>query len=218
LAALWVRTADRVALGPLDISITCLLMILPGWVLVTRALPAQEWTVALWYACATAGAVGVGFALHGQRRLGVQRALPFAIGAFAWGCGVFALQAMALHRTPLPDAILLPFLRQFLIYLPAVFVLEEVAFRGALDSHVAPLASENSRSWLSALFVAALWGLWHFPIVPPGAQTAGGVIGLLLVHMPMGVLLAYTWRKGGTLLLPAIVHSAVDAYRNIVTG
>ena len=42
------------------------------------------------------------------------------------------------------------------------FVLEEVAFRGALDAHVHH--EGEGRGWQSALFVSALWGLWHLPI------------------------------------------------------
>jgi hypothetical protein len=44
------------------------------------------------------------------------------------------------------------------------------------------------------------------------------VIGSAFVLIPMGVLLSFTWRTGGTLLLPAIVHAAVDAYRNVLQG
>src|SRR5207237_8420680 len=53
-------------------------------------------------------------------------------------------------------------LRSFAVYFPICFVLEEVTFRGVLDTHV---AQRDPGRWRSALFVSALWGAWHLPIV-----------------------------------------------------
>ena len=43
------------------------------------------------------------------------------------------------------------------------FVVEEVIFRGALDSHVAPVPGRRAKEWGSAIFIAALWTAWHLP-------------------------------------------------------
>ena len=218
LAALWVRAAERIVLGPRDLVLAALAMVAPALTLATTAIPAREVTVSLWLACAVLGAFGVAFAFRTQDREGIRHAMGFAAGALAWGCGLFALRAVALHRAALPDvAMLVPLARQFLLYLPVLFLLEEVAFRGALDAHLIRPGALNRHPGLASVLVAALWGLWHLPIIP-GAQSALGVVSLLLVHVPMGVLLAYTWRKSGTLLLPAMVHAAVDAYRNALGG
>jgi len=49
----------------------------------------------------------------------------------------------------------------FLLYLPICFLLEEVFFRGALDSFVH--RTNDPLPWLSAGFISLLWGLWHLP-------------------------------------------------------
>src|SRR5205814_1740534 len=50
-------------------------------------------------------------------------------------------------------------------YVPVVFVIEEVFFRGALDSYVHRVG--EGTGWGSAVFVSALWGLWHLPLSFP---------------------------------------------------
>jgi membrane protease YdiL (CAAX protease family) len=44
----------------------------------------------------------------------------------------------------------------------AVFVVEEVWFRGALDSHVHHQGERHGI--LSAIFVSLLWSWWHLPL------------------------------------------------------
>ena len=48
-------------------------------------------------------------------------------------------------------------------YMAVVFAMEEVAFR-MLDSHLHE--AERGRGVRSAIFISAVWGLWHLPIVP----------------------------------------------------
>jgi membrane protease YdiL (CAAX protease family) len=101
----------------------------------------------------------------------------------------------------------------FLIYLPLALVEEEVAFRGALDAHVHH-PGEAYGVW-SAVFVSALWGLWHYPIEGSGNPLA--TVGqLLLLHIPLGVILSLGWRKSGNLLVPGITHAFMDAVRNAI--
>jgi membrane protease YdiL (CAAX protease family) len=218
LAALWVRSADRISLSSRDVVVACLLMILPAWMLVTESLPAQDLTVTLWYACAVAGALGVAFSVREQQRKAVLRALPYALAAVLWHGMVLTLTALVQHRAAFPGIYrVLPLLQQFLIYLPLGFILEEVVFRGALDTYLVDSVAPFRRSWRSALYVSALWGLWHVPIFP-GSQNAAAATAMVLIHIPIGILLAFTWRRGGTLLLPAAAHAAVDAYRNVLFG
>jgi membrane protease YdiL (CAAX protease family) len=42
---------------------------------------------------------------------------------------------------------------------------EEVFFRGALDSYL-HYGVQGTR-WISAVFVSVCWGLWHAPMVRP---------------------------------------------------
>ena len=101
------------------------------------------------------------------------------------------------------------------IYFPATFVIEEVAFRGALDAHVHHPG--DSRGWMSALFVSALWGAWHLP-VSDGMPLPLLVLSLVAWHCLVGVPLSFAWRRSGNLSGPAFAHAAIDAVRNGVLG
>jgi membrane protease YdiL (CAAX protease family) len=91
-------------------------------------------------------------------------------------------------------------------------VLEEVAFRGAIDDHVH--RADGARGVLSALFVSALWGLWHLPIAPGGLPLAVIAAQALLVHCVVGVPLSLARRRTGSLVVPAGAHALIDALRN----
>jgi membrane protease YdiL (CAAX protease family) len=136
---------------------------------------------------------------------------------------IMAASALASHHdlgVPLSKLSLL--LKQFLLYFTVTFVLEEVAFRGALDSHIYQLPAAGQRrggsAWLSAVFVSALWGMWHLPLLPTGgaAAFAAAIPMLIIVHTLTGVPLSFCWRASGTLVLPAGAHALIDSYRNCV--
>jgi len=91
------------------------------------------------------------------------------------------------------------------------FVLEEVAFRGALDAHVHHAG--EGRGWQSAVFVSALWALWHLPI-STGMPFPILIVVLLAVHILIGVPLSFAWRRSQNFAGPAFAHSAIDAVRN----
>jgi membrane protease YdiL (CAAX protease family) len=93
-------------------------------------------------------------------------------------------------------------------------VLEEVFFRGMLDTYV-HLPGE-ARGLGSAVFVSALWAIWHLPIVP--ASGAVVIPGLLVVHVAIGVPLSLYWRRSGNLAVPATAHAFIDALRNVLVG
>jgi membrane protease YdiL (CAAX protease family) len=97
------------------------------------------------------------------------------------------------------------------LYYPATFLLEEVAFRGAIDAHVHH--DGDSRPWQSAVFVSALWGLWHLP-VSSGLPLPLMVIELVVVHVAIGVGLSLSWRRTRNLGGPALAHAVIDAVRN----
>ena len=104
-------------------------------------------------------------------------------------------------------------------YFTVCFTLEEVAFRGALDSHLYRSPSNgraSSSSWLSAIFLSALWGIWHLPTLPtPSAPAfAAAIPALIIIHTLVGVPLSFCWRGSGTLVLPAAAHALIDAYRD----
>jgi hypothetical protein len=218
LAALWVAGADRVTLGRKAIAIAILLALAPLASLVTQRPIATDWAITWWFACAIVGAAGAAFALRKSRGAALKRALPLAWGAAMVGCATIAWFALQGGRSPLPQLSgFLVLVLQFFIYLPAMFVLEEVVFRGALDAYITRDANTSEAGLISAIYISIFWSLWHLPIAPQ-YQNAAGVATLLVVHVPIGILLSYTWRTSGTLLLPAVVHSLVDAYRNVILG
>jgi membrane protease YdiL (CAAX protease family) len=97
-----------------------------------------------------------------------------------------------------------------IVYFPVVFVMEEVSFRGVLDAHLH--RPGEGRGWGSALFVSALWGLWHLPIA--GDMSLESIVVLLLVHCPFGVVLSLFWRRTGTLVIPGLSRAFSDALRD----
>ena len=107
------------------------------------------------------------------------------------------------------------FLVSLFEYFPALFLLEEVTFRGMLDAHL--YHPGESRPWISAIIVSALWGLWHIPIVSrtPVLTTA---VYLVVVHCAIGVPLSFFWRQSGNLAVPAFSHALIDAARNMLLG
>lgn len=222
LRNLWARDATSFRVGMIEVVIAVLLILAPGYDLLLVALPKKLWVIALWLVCAMAGGVFAAFALGWQRTSAARRGLPSFVVAVLIGIGIMTASALARHHSigfPLPKLIFL--LKQFLLYFPVCFALEEVVFRGALDSHVYRPRSDGQASglpWLSAIFVSALWGIWHLPTLPiPSAPAfAAAVPALIIIHTLVGVPLSFCWRASGTLVLPATAHALIDAYRNTV--
>src|SRR6476661_3784697 len=135
LRNLWAREATSFRLGMIGIVLAGLLILAPGYDLLFVALPRRLWVVALWLVCAMAGAVLAGFAFGWQRASATRRGLPSFAVAVLVGIGIMAAGALARHHSigfPLPKLLFL--LKQFLLYFTVSFALEEVVFRGALDS------------------------------------------------------------------------------------
>jgi hypothetical protein len=224
LVKLWVRDASAFRLNGLGLVLALALAAYPAQELV-REYSTTPWSVRLWLVCAIGGAFGAAFSLSRFTRT-TWKALLFCLGtAGVFGCFLMVESALLRKHALSPSASWPLFcIRQFLGYFPVSFVLEEVAFRGAIDAHV--YHPGEIRPWWSATFVSALWGLWHLPIVlvpgrlPPGlAPIAAGitlVIQLPLAHIPMGTFLSFGWRRDGNLGVPAVVHALIDAVRNTV--
>ena len=223
LRQLWVRDAAAFRLGPVGIVIAVLLILAPGYDFIFVAVPKKSWIVALWLLCAMAGAVFAAFAITQQRASAARRALPSFISAVLIGVAIMAASALANHHDiGVPFSKLFLLLKQFLLYFAVTFVLEEVAFRGALDSHIYQPPTDGQQrggsAWLSAIFVSALWGIWHLPLLPSGGVVAfaAAIPVLIVVHTLTGVPLSFCWRASGTLALPAAAHALIDSYRNCV--
>jgi membrane protease YdiL (CAAX protease family) len=52
--------------------------------------------------------------------------------------------------------------------------------------------------------------------MPGGAALPAAVLALALLHLVVGLGLAYAWRLGGNLAIPALAHALLDGVRNVV--
>jgi len=213
ISALWVRSAPPFGLRWAGVLIAVALMTFPDYVFIQKLRQEDSW-VLLWLLLAgTVGAVSAAYAAQNAR---CETAWWFLLCMVTAG-GIAVLLMLLGALGPLVQRPPLEMLEtagsSFLLYLPIVFVLEEVTFRGALDSHLHYPGERHEV--LSAVFVSALWGLWHYPIAPPGTLLA--TIGqLLLLHVPVGLFLSVYWRRSGNLLVPGATHAFMDAVRNAI--
>jgi membrane protease YdiL (CAAX protease family) len=72
----------------------------------------------------------------------------------------------------------------------------------------------ESKGFLSALFVSALWGLWHLPVALGQVPLLALVPQLLAMHCAIGVPLSIYWRRSGNLFVTGSAHALIDAVRN----
>ena len=176
------------------------------------------WAIDCWLVCATAGAVPLAWSLARCTRrqwieLGLCLAAAGAVAGLTLWLGFLAHPPAA---RPI-GARLFEGLRSFALYLPVCFLIEEVFFRGGLDSY---LTRGGTRTpWISAFYLSALWGWWHLPIVtlqPENriAQLVVLAVVLPLVHCGVGALFSIFWRRSGLLLVPVFAHAFIDALRN----
>jgi membrane protease YdiL (CAAX protease family) len=211
LRELFAAGTARFALTRQGVVLAAVLAITPT-VYAAKALSSGDWLTAGWDLAALVGAVAAAFALRAQTFATTLRdaARPIALGA-----GGFATVYGVLHvttGTPLPAvATLVALVKYTALYFPATFLLEEVAFRGAIDAHVHH--DSERRGWASAVFVSALWGLWHLP-VSSGFPLPLMVGELVVVHVALGVWLSFAWRRTSNLAAPALAHAVNDAVRN----
>ena len=215
LAQLWARRTRRFRLSWRPVIVA--LMLFPGMLLVQQSAHHMPISNCLWLLCSVFGAIGVGFALGRQRRWRSKRAWRSAAMAAIIGMVVVGYEAAQTGRSRMvTEGHIATFLGQLVLYVPLYFVVEEVVFRGALDMHLYNRRSRKSHYWASAIFISVLWGLWHLPIIAVGANYVQSTGSLILFYGAVGVPLAVSWRKSGTLLFPAIAHAMIEAYRNSI--
>ena len=211
LRELFASGTTRFALDRKGLAMATVLAITPA-VYATQAFTAGDWITFGWYLAAMAGAFAAAFSLRASSVLATVRsaARPIAVGA-----GGMATVYGALHLatgTPLPAMAAVAAVAKYTaLYYPATFLLEEVAFRGAIDAHVHH--DGDARGWQSAVFVSALWGLWHLPVAS-GFPLPLMVAELVIVHVGVGVGLSLAWRRTRNLGGPALAHAVIDAVRN----
>jgi len=216
LVELWFADSSRPALPWWGWLLAAAFMVQPIYNLATWEN--TGWDTRLWLACATVGAIPLAWSLARCTRaqwrlLGLCVVTAGSVGILTLVAGFFARP----HQSLTAPARIMEGLRSLVLYLPVCFMIEEVFFRGGLDSY---LVRRGTRApWLSAFYISALWGWWHLPTValqPENriAQVVVLVILLPLVHCGVGALLSIFWRRSGLLLVPVFAHALIDAIRN----
>lgn len=213
LRELWLRDGQ-----PLRFDRWTALMILPlligPVIVIINGVAGRQPAVIVYGVAAIGGAVGAAFAFRvlgadRLRQLLVVLLLMIPIGlarllltlAVSGGMRHIDIGARALTE-----------LESLLFYVPALFVAEEVFFRGALDSYLH--RGEEGPGWVSAAFVSVLWGLWHTPIAGPLSVPL--VLELVLFQLVMGLIFSWLWRQTGNLAMSATCHAILDAVRNAI--
>ncbi len=214
LRELWLLHGQRLRF---DVwTAACLVLFLIGPVLaISAGIHADNWPVTIYGMAAIVGAFGAALAfrvLGGEnlRQLGLVIVLLAAV----------ALVRLVLQRSTAgaaiqdrgPRELLQAGLQSLLFYVPAVFVVEEVFFRGALNSYLH--RGEQGFGWASAAFISIVWGLWHMPIAGPLSILL--ILQLVGTQLVIGLILSWVWRRTGNLAMPGTLHAALDAVRNVL--
>jgi len=213
LRALWLRDPVGSRFDSRAWIIAAFLIIVPVGSLVRDVQSHSPNANKLFDLAAVGGAFAVAYALRNFHRTTI-RPLMLCL-AIAGGIGIAIMVAAGFgvgfaHRT-LGQRFAI-FVSNLLVMIPLSFVVEEVSFRGAFDAHVHQPG--ESKGWLSALFVSALWGLWHLPVVLGQAPLPALVPQLLVVHCAIGIPLSIYWRRSGNLFVTGSTHALIDAVRN----
>jgi len=213
LRALWLRDGQPFRLDAAGWAIAGLLAAYPCYHLVTYLRSDPHPAKAAIYLCAVAGAFPAAYALRNFHRATVRPLLLCLVIAGGIGIAIMVggvITSGMAHRT-LAQRLSIGS-TYLLLNLLATFVVEEVSFRGAFDSHLHHPG--EPRGFVTALFVSALWGLWHLPIGLGQAPLPLVIAQLLVVHCAIGVPLSIFWRRSGNLFVPASAHALIDAVRD----
>jgi membrane protease YdiL (CAAX protease family) len=212
---LWVRTAPRVLLPRLTVTLAVAFAIFPLIQLIRRIADGDPLSFVLYMVGATAGAAAVAYAF-GLFKRETWRYLALCI-LFGTGYAVVInlitdSELFLSHQlTFQPHHDLEIVAASLLVYIPSVMIFEEVAFRGTFDAHLHH-PGESHGFW-SALYISVLWSMWHAPLF--GWDEAPN---LLIAMVPMGIVLSIYWRKSGNLAVSGTAHALGDSIRNALTG
>lgn len=227
LLALWVRSAPPMCIDAWFILLWILFSLVPAYGIL-MAVRQADWGSAATSFAAIIGAFGLAYALRATRSadnrpsalyfliavvIGLLPLIPTLVLPHLFHMRING-QTATVVRLPGLFTVLQVGLGRFLIG-PVGFVVEEVFFRGALDTYLH--RGEQGIGWVSAIYVSALWGLWHLS----GEALISGhlvstVLSLLVAQIILGVPLSFLWRKSGNLAVPDTTHAVLEAVRSIL--
>jgi membrane protease YdiL (CAAX protease family) len=213
IRALWLRRAPSMTFSRRSLLAIAVIAIAPGIAAMggfrTGNIPLIGWGLA-----GMAGAVGAVYALRAMGRDAVRATVRATLGGGAVLVAVmvaYRLVTGGVHGNV--GAAAATTVVSIATYLPVVFVMEEVLFRGLIDPYLRGSAEATDRA--SSRFGSALWGIWHLPVAALGL----GILTipyLITVHLVIGSFLVTSWRRTDNLAAPGIAHAVIDALRNAV--
>jgi membrane protease YdiL (CAAX protease family) len=213
LRALWLRDASPLTFTPRSAIAVGLLSIAPA-ALIARGVQDGDLVLAAYGLAAIVGSVGAVYALRALDREAVRSTVQATLINSAILVGVMVVyRLMTGGFNGSVAAAVVTLVISLATYLPVVFVMEEVFFRGLLDTYLHGSSTGPGRA--SALYGSALWGVWHLPV----AFVSLGILTipyLVAVHSALGYFLVRSWRRTGNLAAPGIAHAVADALRNAV--
>jgi len=229
LRTCWVRDSAHFRFDWITLLLAAGFLIIPVIDLVTT-WSESRWSLRLYFVATIVGAFGAAFALRHFSKVALRSLLLCLGTAGVFNGALIVLVALAnhfmKHESPPGSHHPLRMLGgQFFILFPVCFMVEEVAFRGILDSHIHH--PEDSASWLSpkswgsAALLSVLWGWWHLPIVSTFHSVSELIVLMIVLPMVMlvpGIAFSLFWRRTGNLAVPAFVHALIDAVRNVLIG
>jgi len=224
LRALWVRIAPPLKFAALKrgaIAVAIIFAVL-NLLFLTTYISSGNWEASLYELVAVFASIPLAYSLSYVSKATLKPLVMCLATAGTIAFGTFVVEYWLnvyyfRNQTPVTvESFLLVAVVSFIEYLPVVFLLEEVWFRGAFDSHIYRLG--EPRSYLTALYVSLIWGAWHFPITyVPSDGIVGGLelLGQLLAFQgAVGFFLSIYWRRSGNLIVSGSVHAIIDTVRN----
>jgi membrane protease YdiL (CAAX protease family) len=220
LEDLWLRDGPRLTRRTLSLTIAVALSVVPLVTLVTGRVRLAE---AAYLLAAVVGAFAASYAVRNGDRsalrcFGLCMATAGLIGTLMVAAHEIApaVERLVHGAAGQPSGLVPPkpllFLQQWVIIFPVAFMMEEVTFRGAVDSHVHRPGERHGV--LSAIFVSLLWALWHLPTLPDSMPLDERVIAVLPLQLAVGPFLSLWWRRSGNLAVTSGTHSFLDSVRN----
>jgi membrane protease YdiL (CAAX protease family) len=215
LRALWVRSAPPLAFTPRWAMLVLVVAVAPA-AIAAGAVRDGNLVLVGYGLAGIVGAVGAVYSLRAMDRDAVRSTIRATLITSAILVSLMVAYRIASggFTGTLPAAVAAAVV-SVATYLPVVFVIEEVFFRGLLDAYLHGAESGPGRA--TALYGSALWGVWHLPVASVGL----GILlipYLVVVHAALGYVLVLSWRRTGNLGAPGIAHAVSDALRNAVAA
>ncbi len=211
LTKLWLRDEKIFRLNRSGWSIALCLMVFPIYKITQVASPDKLRLLHFaYYSAAILGAFGAGYCYsHFTKKTAKEFLLCFGLIIPVRISFYFFPFLFATHKFN-PDY--LRGIGSLLTYIPVAFVVEEVVFRGMLDTYLHP--SKKTNGLWSALFISCMWGLWHLPLSIQGDRSIWLVAVSAMTISLWGFVLSLFWRRTGNLAVPGFAHAFADAVRD----